>query len=284
MADQEKLQEKIAVLEARVQELKDQIQDPPKPGFWASLLTWDMARNLVLVIGIPAAFFAAWNTIDTEILRAHEIKKHEQLKAAVDDVGELQEFNSRVYQLQAAQDDGAIFAIQEAKRGRIERLTKDLFEFWKAYPNEFTRSEKTTLVEALIGQEQTDRALDVLSSIDQSGMNSIWQGDMDILRARVLFATGPAQDIDAAREAFRDAIRHTEGIERPGRKDALFEKYVGVRLLNELWLGSDCKDLTAFAEYLDEKLTSEPIPAGLDAVRDNSVTIMGAHARQCPGL
>lgn len=282
MRDLENLQEKITVLEVRVQELKDQIQNPPKPGFWASVFTWDTARNLVWIFGIPAALFAAWSTIDTEILSAREIEKRERLKAAVDHVGELQDFNSRVFQLQAAQDSGAMFAIQEAKRGRIERLTKDLFEFWKNYPDEFTRSEKTTLVEALISQEQTDRALDVLSTVDQSGMNAIWQGDMDILKTRVLFATGPAQDIDAAREAFRDAMRHAENAVRPGRQDTLIEKYVGVRLLNELWLGTDCKDLAVFADYLDDKLTNEPLPAGLDAVRENSITIAEAHAMRCP--
>ncbi|MBP0483653.1 hypothetical protein [Sagittula salina] len=176
-----------------------------------------------------------------------------------------------------------MFAIQQAERGRVERLTKVHLEFWDSYHDEFTRSEKTTLVEALIGLGETERALDVWTTIDQSEMDALWQGDMDILKARILFAEGPVQDVSSARESFRDAMCHAEDLDRPVKQDTLIEKSVGVRLMNELWLGTGCDELAVFAEYLGEKLADEPMPDGIDPLRVNTSDVMDAHSMRCAG-
>lgn len=197
--------------------------------------------------------------------------------------GELQDFNASVYVQQAAQQNEAAFALLDAKRGRIERLVSDVHAVWQDYPTDFTRPEQTTLAEALMTIGRNVDSLAVVQAVDQENMTPIWRGDMDILKARVLYARGPAQDPEVAREAFRDAVRHAQEVSDPGVSAGLIEKYAVVRLINELWLNTPCDYLVAFAGLLTDAMADCTPPDRADAVRVNTIAVMDAHAALCQG-
>lgn len=282
MASQVDLELKIRDLETKIEALENPEEKDPPPPMWRRILSWEMAKNLMFVIGIPAGLFAAWQTLDEQVISQKEIEHRARLAAAVEQVNELQNFNQGVFVNQAQSNDAVAFAVIEAQRGRVERLAHDLDAFWQAYPDSLMRSERTTLVEAMITLEQTDRALDVLQSIDASEMNIIWQADLQILRARVLFARGPAQNPEAARDAFRAAMKLAESHPDVGVGLGLMEKYVGVRLLNEMWLGRDCADLIPFAGYLGDALADGTSPEAEDGIRLITRLVMQTHSERCP--
>ncbi len=282
MSENPELNDRVLTLEVKLDALIRQVESPPKKPLWQRALSWDMLKNIMVIVGIPAAGYAAYQTLDEQLINQKAFEKRARLEIAIDQIDELQSFNEGVFVQQALSNDSVAFAKIEAKRGRVERLTKDLYDFWTDYPDEFTRSEKTTLVEALITLEQNDMALKVVDSVDQSGFNLIWQGDMDLLKSRVLFARGPSHDPEAARDAFRAAMEHAQAHEDPGVGAGLMEKYVGVRLLNEMWLGRDCADLVPFAGYLGDMMQDGTPPEAEDSIRAVTRVVMQAHARQCP--
>ena len=281
MPDEPNLEEQIRILSQRLDDLRAHVIDPPKPHWTRQFLSWNMLSNIMVIVGIPVALLGAWTVLDEQILRYDEVQKNARLPAAIDQLQELQEYNATVYTLQAQQDADAAFALIEAKRGRVERLIKGLLAFWSDYPDEFTLHEKTTLVEGLMTHELTSDAFAVLASIDETGKPELLQGDLDLLRARVLFARGPGQDPDAARDAMRDAMRHAEAIEDKGVGMALMEKYASVRLVNELWLGTPCTDLDVFAGFLSDMMGDGTTPDKADLVRRNTYDVMEAHGKLC---
>ena len=284
MADLSELERKLALLEGRVQELSTRASAAERDeaanadGGWFS---WDLARNLVWVVGIPAALIAGWQTLRDDIIYFGYQQRLQTLQAAVEKLDELQAMNSEIYRLQAQQEHDAAFAVIEAKRGRAQRLTRDLYTAWEAYPDEFTPYEATALAEALLLEGRNDRALAVTASIDQTGMSPIELGDMDILETRILFADGPAQDPEAARDAFRDAMRHADTLDNEGQGLALIEKYVGVRLINELWLGTDCAEVVPFHGFLSDLVGDDKDGLVQDAVRANTRLVLEGHALKC---
>lgn len=282
MAVEPDVEKRVRDLETRFAVLADSVKkDPPKP-LLLRIFSWDTAKNLMFLVGIPAGLFAAWQTLNEQVINQKEIEKRTLLATAVEQVHTLQDYNEGVFVNQAQSNDAVAFAVIEAQRGRVERLTQDLYGFWQAYPDALTRSERTTLVEALITQEQTDRALAVLESIDASKMNIIWQGDMQLLRARVLFSRGSGQDPEAARDAFGEAMKFAESHPDEGVRLGLMEKYVGVRLLNEMWLGRDCADVIPFSGFLDEMMADGTPVDAQDGIRQITRLVMQTHAQRCP--
>lgn len=275
------LEERITILEARLNDLHDHVVKPPKPHWLKRVFSWDTAKNLMFVVGVPAGLVGLYALIDEQFVRAGEIAAEARLATAVEHLAELQDYNAQVFERQARRDDDAAFALEDAKRGRVERLAKDLYAFWQTDPNVLTRSEMTTLAEALLSIERNDRALAVIASVDQSQMPPRWQGDMDILKARALFARGPAQDADAARAAYRDAMAHTDEIDAVGLSFGLIEKFVAVRLSNELWLGTPCEDLDVFASHLWDVQADGITMDIADPIRRHTLNVLAAHDHRC---
>ncbi|MEE4189575.1 MAG: hypothetical protein V2I76_14175 [Roseobacter sp.] len=286
MADNSDISEidlKLARLEGRLDELSGRIPAKPEEKPEKSWLSWELARNLVWLVAVPGLLLSGWQTIKHDIIEFADRQRAEAVQTAVANLETLQEMNRQVFLLQARQDDAGAFAEVEANRGRVERVTRSLYEIWQEYPDSLTPFEATTFAEALLSQNKNDLALDVIDSIDQSGMNEIQRGDMDILRARVLFSAGPAQDPEAARQAYRDAMVHAETLqdERAGAMLMLMEKYAGVRLINELWLGTDCADVTVFAGFLTDLVEDDADGLVVDAVRENTKVVLEGYDLRC---
>lgn len=284
MTDAPSLEEQVRTLTQRLEDLRDQVNnppEPPKPHWFKRLVSWEMAKNFMFVAGVPAGLLALYTLIDEQFIRYAEIDKNTRLPAALDQLEELQSYNAQVFTLQSRQEQDAAFALVDAKRGQVERWIKGVLAFWTDYPDELTVYERTALAEGLMTHELTADALAVVASIDQTGMSEIQMGDLDLLRARILFARGTGQDPEAARAALRDAMAHADAVADPGVGMGLMEKYASVRLLNELWLGTPCDDVTVFAGFLADMMEDGTTPQNADAVRRITYDVMAAHDRQC---
>ena len=282
MTEEITVEEQLRTLTKRFEDLRDQVNTPPKPHWFWRFVSWDMLKNLMVIVGIPVALLGAITVVDEQFVRYDEIDRNTRLPAALDHLEDLQTYNAEVYTRQAKLENDAAFALIEANRGRVERWIKEVLEFWRDYPDELTTYERTALAEGLITHEKTADAIAVVGSIDEADMSEIQRGDLDLLRARILFARGSGQDIEGARNAFRAAMTHAEAVEDAGVGIGLMEKYASVRLLNELWIGTPCADVAVFAGFLTDMINDGTPRANADFVRRNTYEVMAAHALKCP--
>jgi len=282
MTDTPSLEEQVRTLTQRVDDLRAYVTEPPKPHWSKRILSWSTLSNLMVIVGIPVALLGAWTVVDEQFIRYEEIDRNTRLPNALEQLDNLQTYNADVFALHARLENDEAYALIEANRGRVERWIKGVLAFWSDYPNELTVYERTALAEGLMTHELTADALAVVESINQSGMSQIQQGDLDLLRARILFSRGRGQDPDAARDAIRAAMAHAEAVDDPGVSLGLMEKYAGVRLLNELWLGTPCSDVTVFAGFLTDMMDDGTTAQNADLVRRTTYDIMAAHDRLCP--
>ena len=218
-------------------------------------------RDLIYIIGLPVAFMVAYQAFDKEFLSAQENRDLEQKNLAIDRLDKLQDINSEIYRLQTVGSGNAAFAIIEAKRGLMARLTDAVYTAWEMQPNMLGRYDLNALAEALLVQGRTDHALMVAKAVFVSPLGPIDQIDQKILNARIQFAIGPAFDMEAARNELRAAAPIIEQIERQGKQLLMLEKIFAVRLLNEFWRNTECEKLRPLAESLSE-INADNIAAG----------------------
>jgi len=231
--------------------LLTELNDPRPKNLW-EWIPFEKMRDLVYIIGIPGLLFAAYLEIDRNYLSREKIQMDERRNLAISRLDQLQDINSDIYKLQTQGDEDIAFAIIEAKRGRIARLTDTIFITWSEQPNMLKRHDLNALAEALLVQERTDDALEVAETVDVETLNPIDAIDQQILKARIQFTLGPAHDIEAARESLRVAVPKLENIDRESRKFLMHEKMLQVRVLNEAWLNQPCEKLKPMAAALLE--------------------------------
>lgn len=251
---------RLARAEAKIDLLAEHLSPGPR-SLWQRLLTLETVRNLLYLIGLPVTVVLAYQAFDREILSARENRILEQKNIAIDRLDQLQEINAEIYRLQSEGDNKTAFAIIEAKRGRIARLTDAVYNAWKGQPDMLGRYDLNALAEALLAEGRTDHALAVAQTVDRSMLDPIGQIDQLILNARIQFALGPAHDMEAAREHLRAAIPILDQVEREGQKLLMLEKIGVIRLSNEFWRNTGCDDLLRIAEGL-RSVNAENIAAG----------------------
>lgn len=227
----------------------------PKPKTWWDNIPTDKLRDFIYIIGIPAVLFTTYLEFDKLYLSREEMRLEVQRNTAIDRLDQLQDINSEIYQLQTRGDNKLAFALIEAKRGQIARLTDTVFLTWLDQPEMLKRHDLNALAEALLVQERTDDALQVASTVVVADLKPIDVIDQQILKARIQFAFGPAHDIEAARNHLRAAVPTLEKIPQTGTKLLMDEKILQVRLLNEGWLGVPCDKIMPMAEALKELRT-----------------------------
>ncbi|NKC00646.1 MAG: hypothetical protein GKR90_19430 [Pseudomonadales bacterium] len=227
-------------------------QSIPKPKTLWDWVPIDKIRDLITIIGIPAFLFTAFHEFDEYYLSREEIRLEEQRNIAISRLDQLQEINSEIYQLQTRGDGNVAFALIEAKKGQIARLTDTVFIAWADQPEMLKRHDLNALAEALLLQARTDDALRVAQTVATKDLRPIDAIDQQILKARIQFALGPAHDMEAAREHLRVAVPVLEDIPREANQLLMQEKMLQVRVLNEGWLDSPCETVLPMAEALGE--------------------------------
>ncbi|MFK7876033.1 MAG: hypothetical protein AB8B71_09680 [Paracoccaceae bacterium] len=272
---------RLARLEAQIETLEKVIATPPKQGLMTRLFSWETARNLMFLVGIPAGLFAAYQQLDQQFLSWSDIQTQQERNIAVDKLGKLQNFQADIYELQAREQSDAAFARLDATRGQIERMARDLYTHWQKDPEFFSPTELVPVVNALIGSDLSEQAVDVANSVDITGMQTIKAADFESLKARVLFARGPGRDVVGAREALSRAATLVESLPDGGQKLSLREKYASVRLLNELWVGTNCTELAPLQAFLSEMI-ADGTPIELeDPIRKNTKASLTAFDLKC---
>lgn len=224
----------------------------PKPKSLWDRLHIDKIRDVVNLVGIPAILFTTYVEFDEYFISREEIRLEEQRNVAISRLDQLQEINSEIYQLQTRGDGNIAFALIEAKKGQIARLTDTVYLTWSEQPEMLERHDLNALAEALLVQERTDDALKVAQTVNTDELRPIDAIDQQILKARIQFALGPAHDAEAARDHLRLAGTMVEQIPRKGNQSLMLEKMLQIRLLNEGWLGQPCEKLLPMAEGLAE--------------------------------
>ena len=274
------IETRLVRAETQLKLLTEHFSPGPAKAWWRKLLALTTLRDLIYIIGLPVAVMVAYQAFDKEFLSAQENRNLEQKNLAIDRLDKLQDINSEIYQLQTVGSGNAAFAIIEAKRGLMARLTDTVYTAWKMQPNMLGRYDLNALAEALLVEGRTDHALAVANSVDVSLLGPIDQIDQNILNARIQFAIGPAFDMEAARNQLRAAAPIIEQIERKGKQMLMMEKIFVVRLSNELWRNTKCEKLRPLADSLSE-INAENIAAG--SYEDNfgvELTLKGV-AQKC---
>ena len=223
-----------------------------KPKRWWDRVPTDKFSDLIYIVGIPALLFTTYSEFDKYYLSREEIRLEEQRNTAIARLDQLQDINSEVYQLQTQGDGNLAFALIEAKKGQIARLTDTVFITWAEQPEMLKQHDLNALAGALLVQSRTDDALRVSESVATENLKPIDAIDQQILKARIQFALGPAHDIEAAREHLRVAVPMVEDIPREGNRLLMHEKMLQIRLLNEGWLSEPCEALMPMADALAE--------------------------------
>lgn len=253
MADSD-LEARLTAAEAKLELVADHLipeESPPKP-LWKRLLTLDTLKNLIYLVGFPAALLVAFDKLDKEFLNAAETRALGEKNTAIERLDQLQDINTDIYRLQSEGNDRSAFAIIEAKRGQIARLTDAVYTTWAEQPGMLGRYDLNALAEALLVQKRTDDALAVAQSVDATDLSPIDRIDQLILQARIQFENGPAHDMEAARDHLRAAMPIIPEVERVGQQLEMMEKITSVRLVNEYWRNSPCETLVPLAEGLGE--------------------------------
>ncbi|SEB08254.1 hypothetical protein [Rubrimonas cliftonensis] len=224
----------------------------PKPKSWWDWVPTEKIRDFIYIIGVPALIFKAFLEFDEYFTSREANSLAERREAAISRLDQLQDINSEIYRLQTEGKGDTAFALIEAKRGQIARLTDTVYLEWQEQPEMLKRFDLNALAEALLVQDRTDDALRVAEAVSAEGLSPIAAIDQQILKARIQFALGPAHDIEAARQHLRDAVPLIDGVVREGSKFLMQEKMLQVRVLNEGWLSQPCEAILPMAVALRE--------------------------------
>ena len=252
----------------------------PKPkSFWDKLPIAPL-RDLVVLIGIPVALGTAYVEFDEFYLSRAEMQLEEQRNTAIARLDKLQDINSDIYRLQTQGDGNVAFALIEAKKGQIARLTDTVYQAWIDQPEMLRHHDLNALAEALLVQERNDDALRVAHNVAFETLRPIDAIDQHILKARIQVALGDAHDLEAARQHLRDAVPLIDEIAREGNKFLMQEKMLQVRLLNEGWLGEPCEALMPMADALAELRACNAAAGAVEDAYLSEMTVAATRA-QC---
>ncbi|MEM6406869.1 MAG: hypothetical protein AAF700_00485 [Pseudomonadota bacterium] len=271
-------EDRLAKLEDAVLLLSKLAEPKPKS-------TWDKlhlskVRDLFWVLTIPTLIYTAGVNFDKYWLSRSEIRAEEQRNTAIARLDQLQDINSEIYQLQTRGEGAQAFALIEAKRGQIARLTDTVFLTWEEQPEMLERHDLNALAEALLVQRRTDDALRVAETVQVAELRPIDAIDQQILKARIQFQPGPAQNIEAARDHLRATVAMVEQIPRRGDQFLMQEKTLQVRLINEGWLGVECEKLLPMAEGLAELRAFNKDAGSIEDTYLSEITVAGVQ-NQC---
>lgn len=254
----------------------------PAPKSWWDKVPFGQARDLIFLIGIPVALWTAYVEFDEYYLSRAEFRLEEQRDTAIARLDQLQSINSEIYRLQTQGEGNVAFALIEAKKGQIARLTDTVYQAWVDQPAMLRHHDLNALAEALLVQERHSDALRVANAVSVAQLRPIDAIDQQILKARIQFDLGDAHDIEAARQHLRDAVPLVDEIAREGNKFLMQEKMLQVRLLNEGWLGEPCDALMPMAEGLTELRAFNAAAGSVEDTFGSQMTVEAVMAQCAP--
>ncbi|MEM7178544.1 MAG: hypothetical protein AAF503_12665 [Pseudomonadota bacterium] len=229
--------------------IEDRLSKLENKGGWI-----DRAKNLAVLLGIMSVMLGLYDQL--------WLRGARQEAAAIADaqrkMNEVQDLNGRLYILYATGKAVEADALTEAKRGRRERLSRELHTFWRERPGYFTPFEKQTLANELLLYGETGHALEIARDLEDETYGTIPKADLALFRARILASDGPVMDLDAARDEIRTALTLADTLPREGQRRDMILKIGGYRLYFETWHGQDCGPADQIAGALEGILAETP--------------------------
>jgi len=272
----------------RIQSLEEKLERKSAPAPIKSFI--DKFKDLIFIVGVPAAVIAAFVQLDQSLLNPKKYQRITDRSIAVEKVQLLQEYNSKIYRLEAEEKYELAYVEIEATRGHVARLVSDIYDFWLKYPDMYGYYEKTSLAEALLKEGQTDKAIAVLDSVPEAEFKSenmterekIASADHHLIKARLLYGEGPGQDIQSAKQELADAMELALTLESPSQKYSMAEKLLTVKLVNELYITRECDRLLPVYDNLMEHIEVRPVfDNEYDGIRESSLMITEAYVKLC---
>lgn len=250
--------DRVSKLEDELSHLKGKPKDPI-----AKII--GLVEKMIKFVGIPAAIIAAFIQFDQSILNRDEFKRINDEVIALQKIERMEDINSDIYMLLVQEKTDLMAAQLEAKKGRINRLTEDIYGYWVMYPDMYGYYEKITVIAALNQKSENDKAIAVLNSIDASTLTELEQIDHLILIARTYFTKGPALNVEKARENLILAAKRAQTLSSVSQSTSMYEKILSVRIINELYYQTECPKVEPLYEMLETDLRSLPADVGLYA-------------------
>lgn len=250
--------ERVTKLEEELSNLKGRPKDPI-----AKIIGW--VEKMIKFVGIPTAIIAAFIQFDQSILNRDEFKRLNDEVMALQKIERMEDINSDVYTLLAQEKNDVVAAQLEAKKGRIDRLTEDIYKYWEMYPDMYGYYEKVTVIAALNQKSENDKAIAVLNSIDPSTLNEVERIDHLVLIARTYFTKGPELNVEKARENLVLAVKKAQALSSDSQSFSMYEKILSVRIINELYYQTECSKVKPLYDTLESDLRSLPADVGLYA-------------------
>jgi len=238
-------------------------------------------RELATGVGVPLALVTSMLAFyDTIWLRI----KHEDpatIQAVEEKFVELQDLNSEIYQLLNENDAGGLAGLDEAKRGRKERLVTSIFGHYEDRPDYFNYHEKQALANELLLRGDTADALEIASSMEAESRNIFEAVDLLIFQARILQSDGAVFDLDGARGKLKEAITRAQEITRDTPKEEMWAKIAYYWLFVETYHEQACDDVQKPATFLYELTTGSDYPIDLGVLNADAMQLMNIADARC---
>lgn len=275
--------ESLPEIEVRLDEIAARVDQLEKTGgSKKSNKPWykpSTPTELIAFIGLPAALIAAsWGFYDGVWLRLQRLDAA-TVAVAQDNLTELQDLRSEIFVLNAREKDAESAAILEAKRSRIDRLVGESYAYWKSQPSYFTNNETLLLAEALQLQSRQQDAIEVVSKVQADG--PIEKADLERFKGSLYGAESSVQNLETAREHYKQALQHAAGHTSEAGKQQLFAKITYSWLFTELSNRSSCEQVKPVAETLAEIQGNDPDGYNLGILNDEAQKLLKTAGELC---
>ncbi|MEO1318169.1 MAG: hypothetical protein AAFW01_16530 [Pseudomonadota bacterium] len=261
----------VASLERRITRLEDGAKKTLPQKIFSGLTNFGIP--LATVVGVLSFYDAVW------VRWVNEAREADKEARAL--LTELEKLNAREFELGVEGKNDVISALREARRGHRQRLIDELYAYHLENPDFLYTWEKQTLGHELILEGRTDDALVLANDIADEMKTVVEIADGHFFRFRALAASGPARDMEAARDAFRDAIGALAPLPTHEQRP-LMVKYGHLRLFHELESGQPCERFMPVAAALTEIVDTYGMPATMEWMSDELGMLLETAAHRCP--
>jgi len=270
-----------ASLEDRIKELEKEVTDlrdnHSSDSFYA-LKDW---KDLLKAIGIPLALILSCLTFYDEVYLRWKQEDSATVDAAQGKITELQEINQEIFTLNALDKTNQVSALLEAKQGRRERLTTEVYQYYQARPDYFTRFEKEMLAGQLVAYKKTNAALLVAESLRGDAKTIIERADLELFFGRILAAEGPAFNLEMARQKFKESIKIASTLPKITARHEMLAKILFSSVYYELYYDSDCSKIDLQADMLNDLLVVEEPTVDLGVLQAGALTQLEIWKARC---
>ncbi|QJF51072.1 hypothetical protein [Roseobacter ponti] len=208
------------------------------------------------MVCLPAAFVVAACRFYGRVRLKMQLPDVATVAVARGRLSELQDLRAEIFIQQAVGADAGIAGLLEARASCRDRLVQESRRYRVALPGYFTDRETLLPAEEQHLSGRPVEALEVVTALNAEGLVQL--ADMARFRGSLPGAQGPAQDLEAAREAFKNARGHGENLASEAGRQQIRAKETCSQLFMGLSENIGCDWSAPFADVLKDLLENDP--------------------------